>query len=63
MKRGIDNVDDLGRIVSWNGLDYTKYWGNEQNTCNKVEGYDSTIYPPYNDKDRVFHVFSTDIYR
>lgn len=63
MKRGIDDVDELAEIVSWEGQKYTTFWGNEENACNKVEGYDSTIYPPYNDKDRVFDVFSTDIYR
>lgn len=63
MKRGMDDIDTLGQIQAWNGLSYTTFWGNEENVCNKVEGYDSTLYPPYNTKDRVFEVFSTDIYR
>ncbi|XP_044258698.1 sensory neuron membrane protein 2-like [Tribolium madens] len=67
VKRGIKDVHSLGQIIRWNNATYTDYWhGLEKNTstsCDKVQGTDATLYPPYVRKDYIFQIYSTDICR
>ncbi|XP_072399703.1 sensory neuron membrane protein 2-like isoform X2 [Diabrotica undecimpunctata] len=67
LNRGIDNISKLGSIMQWNNSRYLPFWGTSQsinnNTCQLVEGGDSTIYPPHASKDKSFLIFSTDICR
>ncbi|RZC43076.1 sensory neuron membrane protein 2, partial [Asbolus verrucosus] len=60
VKRGIDDIEQLGHIVTWNDMKYTHYWG-ENTTCSEVKGTDSTVYPPRVKKDNSFFIYATDI--
>ncbi|XP_028134254.2 sensory neuron membrane protein 2 [Diabrotica virgifera virgifera] len=67
LNRGIDDISKLGRIMQWNNSHYLPFWGTSQSinndTCQLVEGGDSTMYPPHATKDKGFVIFSTDICR
>lgn len=43
MYTGADNIDKLGVIEDWNGLPYTKYYGDY---CNFVNGTSGELWPP-----------------
>ncbi|KAG5893044.1 hypothetical protein JTB14_014824 [Gonioctena quinquepunctata] len=65
--RGIEDLTQLGHIMRWNHLSELPYWGRlestNNDTCKRVRGSDSTIYPPHVTKNSEFEVFSTDICR
>lgn len=58
----MDKIEQLGHIIAWNDSMYTKYWG-DGTTCSKVQGTDSTLYPPRVTKESEFFIYSTDICR
>nr|XP_022900227.1 sensory neuron membrane protein 2-like [Onthophagus taurus] len=59
---GNNDVHQIGAIQSWNGVEYISSW-NEigENTCNKIRGRDSSIYPPFNNDTSEFEIFNSDI--
>ncbi|CAH1116434.1 unnamed protein product [Phaedon cochleariae] len=67
VNRGLDDITKLGQIIRWNDESELSFWGRIQSTnndtCNKVRGSDSTIYPPHVTKTRTFDIYSTDICR
>jgi hypothetical protein len=44
--RGIKNIKDLGRLISFNGENKTNFWN--RSDCDGIKGTDSTIFPPFN---------------
>ncbi|XP_049819911.1 sensory neuron membrane protein 2 [Aethina tumida] len=67
VNRGISDSSLLGTIQEWNNSTDTDFWGSASSTnnetCSKVRGTDSTIYPPkVGDLDGV-DIFNTDICR
>ncbi|KAJ8972739.1 hypothetical protein NQ317_010228 [Molorchus minor] len=67
VNRGLRDVSQLGNIMRWNNDTKLPFWGRMESinndTCNKVRGTDSTIYPPYITNDQSLEIFSTDICR
>lgn len=67
VNRGIDDISKLGTIMRWNYSPFTPYYGRMESlnndTCKRVRGGDSMIYPPSVSKDSSFEIFSTDICR
>ncbi|RZC37537.1 sensory neuron membrane protein 2-like, partial [Asbolus verrucosus] len=65
VKRGIQNIQTLGHIVKLNNSTRTNFWQRlgPNSVCDKVEGTDSTLYPPEISRDSVFKIYSTDICR
>lgn len=67
INRGINDVNQLGRLQKWNGEDRFKYWGNprsiDNDKCNVVRGTDGTVYPPEITTDKTFDIFQSDVCR
>nr|CAI5832883.1 unnamed protein product [Callosobruchus analis] len=66
--RGRKDINKLGTIIRWNGKPFLENtWGTSvsvnNDTCNRVRGTDSTLYPPHVTKNGIFEIFSTDICR
>lgn len=61
--RGMDDIKQLGDILTWNGEKYSRYWKGSNSNCNKVEGRDSTIYPPHINEGDSFTIYTTDLCR
>ncbi|VEN39167.1 unnamed protein product, partial [Callosobruchus maculatus] len=66
--RGRKDVNKLGTIIRWNGKPFLEgIWGRSvsvnNDTCNRIRGTDSTLYPPHITKNGIFEIFSTDICR
>jgi len=45
VKRGIENIKELGQVVEFKGQKKLNIWSGEN--CNKLVGSDSTIFPPF----------------
>ncbi|KAK2707125.1 hypothetical protein QYM36_014970 [Artemia franciscana] len=69
IETGKNNPDNLGLIRSWQNSPYLdNYWHNldGQNSCNKINGTDGSIFGPFTigtDKTQRLYVFSTDLCR
>ncbi|KPJ08983.1 Sensory neuron membrane protein 1 [Papilio machaon] len=65
--RGINNPEDLGRIISLNGSSRFYYWVDEEegkpSVCNMINGTDSSIYNPFVDITKSLFAINTDICR
>ncbi|CAH2035409.1 unnamed protein product, partial [Iphiclides podalirius] len=70
--RGINDPEDLGRIISFNGSSHFDYWvddnemdGNETtaSVCNMINGTDSGIFNPFISRDKPLYAINTDICR
>lgn len=53
--RGKKDIRDLGRILEYNGLSELDAWYEDE--CNEVTGTDSTIYPPFHEKEEGVTIF------
>lgn len=49
MKRGRENIRDLGKIIKFNGEEYLDTWFDDE--CNEIKGTDGTVYPPLTEKE------------
>lgn len=67
INRGINDINQLGNIMKWNGETDFEYWGTSQSinndTCNRVRGTDGTVYPPHITTDKSFELYASDICR
>lgn len=63
VKLGIEEVLDIGQIITWNNRTHLQNWGGE--SCNLVKGTDSTIFRPRLDEDDAdsIYIYNTDICR
>ncbi|XP_049943966.1 sensory neuron membrane protein 1-like isoform X3 [Schistocerca serialis cubense] len=59
VKRGIQNIDDLGRVVAFNGEPKMSSWRGDP--CNDLRGTDSTIFPPFRDPKEPIVAFGADL--
>lgn len=52
VKRGMENIKDLGRVVEFKDQRVQTVWNGEE--CNELKGTDSTIFPPFlTSKDKI----------
>lgn len=61
IKRGIKNLGELGRIITYNGESEIDNWDGDD--CNQIHGTDSTIFHPHLKKTDKLHAFTPDICR
>lgn len=59
MRRGVKNIKDLGRVLTFDGQEVLNVWG--PGTCNHFHGTDSTIFPPRLKKDEGLWAFEPTI--
>ena len=67
---GREDPAKFGQIVSWNGMKELSWWpsrgqdgDHQQSTCNRINGSDGSLFPPFITKDSVLRVFSSDTCR
>ncbi|CAG9788134.1 unnamed protein product [Diatraea saccharalis] len=60
VKRGINNVMDVGKVVAIDGKTEQEIW---RDTCNRFEGTDGTVFPPFLTVNDRLESFSTDLCR
>lgn len=52
VKRGIENIKDLGKLVEFKDQRLQAVWDGQK--CNELRGTDSTIFPPFlTNKDKI----------
>lgn len=61
VKTGKDNLNDFARTISWNGKASLGMWGDEK--CDKIDGSDGTLFPPFATTSSVLKGFSPDFCR
>ncbi|XP_065158178.1 sensory neuron membrane protein 1-like isoform X2 [Atheta coriaria] len=61
VKRGVQNIMDLGQVVEFEGKPKLDMWGSEE--CNTYGGTDSTIFPPFLKEEDGLVSFAPDICR
>lgn len=61
VKRGKENIKDLGRVVALNGKPEMKVWDAPE--CNQIVGTDTTIFPPFTQSSEDLISFSPDVCR
>ncbi|CAG7721406.1 unnamed protein product [Allacma fusca] len=67
---GDKNHEEFGHIVSWEGMEELEWWytnGLDKNSsdhfCNKINGSDGSIFPPFITKDTTLRMFIPDMCR
>ncbi|KAL5011838.1 hypothetical protein ScPMuIL_010389 [Solemya velum] len=58
---GVDDTNKFGIVDNWNGNSTLHFWTTD--SCNKINGTDGTVFPPFVDKSDKLFIFSTDICR
>ena len=58
---GYDNMNDVARIISWDGKEKLDFWWN--NSANLINGSDGTFFPPFRTRNDVLYAFSPDMCR
>uniref|UniRef100_A0A915L5G9 Uncharacterized protein n=1 Tax=Romanomermis culicivorax TaxID=13658 RepID=A0A915L5G9_ROMCU len=58
---GRDTVENLGKIMEWNGDDRLRVWNSD--LCNKIKGSDGSLFPPFVSKTTILKMFVSDICR
>ena len=57
---GQSSVEDVGRVVSWNGQTKLKFWKDE---CNQIKGTDGSSFPPGILPNTTLYLFNRDLCR
>lgn len=52
--RGKKDIHDMGKVLTFNDEEEVENWDEE---CNKIHGTDSTIFPPFMDKEQGLWTF------
>ncbi|XP_065212463.1 sensory neuron membrane protein 1 [Planococcus citri] len=60
VKRGIVDIQDVGKVVLYNGKPEMEFWSGPK--CNEIKGTDTTIFPPFMDTKDVWN-FGAEICR
>jgi len=65
IRTGRTDSSKFGEIVRWNGESELSWWGKSGggDFCNRINGSDGSIFPPFVKKDRVVRIFSSDLCR
>lgn len=58
---GTQNVNQVGQIVKFDKKQKMDFWTSD--TCNKIQGTDGSIFPPFIKRDSIFWMFVPDICR
>lgn len=58
---GVDDVAQYGIIDKYNGRSHLSHWTEE--SCNRLNGTDGSIFPPHITKNTTLHVFEKDLCR
>jgi hypothetical protein len=61
VKRGIQDIKDVGRVVEYEGEKHLTVYDGEE--CNKFRGTDSTIFPPFLTPSDKIEAFAPDLCR
>jgi hypothetical protein len=61
VKRGIENIKELGQVVQFKGEKKLTVWSGDQ--CNNFMGTDSTIFPPFLTPNDTLGAFTPEICR
>lgn len=61
IKAGIQDNSLFGKIVSWKDQEKLDIWPGE--SCNMINGSDTSLYPPFVTKDSILRGFEADICR
>jgi hypothetical protein len=61
VKRGIENIKELGQVVQFKGQKKLTIWSGDK--CNNFMGTDSTIFPPFLTPNDTVAAFTTEICR
>jgi hypothetical protein len=61
VKRGIENITELGRVVEFKDQEVQNVWDDDK--CNELRGTDSTIFPPFLTKKDKIEGFFPDLCR
>ncbi|CAG7828989.1 unnamed protein product [Allacma fusca] len=67
--RGVKNYQTFGQIVEYDHKPELNFWTNQslpvdaEQYCNKINGSDGSLFPPFLTKDQGLHVFSHEICR
>jgi hypothetical protein len=61
VKRGIQNIKELGQVVQFEGENTLTIWSGDK--CNKFMGSDSTIFPPFLTTEDPVAAFTPEICR
>ncbi|KAL5276348.1 Snmp1 family protein [Megaselia abdita] len=61
VKRGINESEDLGQVVCFNGEEKLTVWSEDPPTCNMISGTDSTIFSTFRTEQEGVTVFSAEL--
>ncbi|PAA66909.1 hypothetical protein BOX15_Mlig007247g2, partial [Macrostomum lignano] len=61
IRTGADDVNRLGEIITWKGLDRLLHWNSSQ--ANMINGTDGAMFPPFVSRSDLLYLFSSDICR
>lgn len=61
MKRGKENINELGKILLYNDEPVMYDW--DDDACNEIRGSDGTIFPPFQKKEDGYWIFAGPICR
>jgi hypothetical protein len=61
MMTGYDNIQNVAKIVSWDGMEVLNYY--DTPSANLINGTDGTFYPPFRTRDQVMYAYNADMCR
>lgn len=61
MWSGVGDITKYGIIEKYNGRTHLPHWKNE--SCNRLNGSDGSIFPPHITKNTTIHVYDKDLCR
>lgn len=64
VRSGRNNVQDIGRILSWEGKTSMNNWkGRPEDGCNQINGTDGTMFSPFLTREKKVQVFNPQVCR